>query len=133
MHTTSGRTKSCTLSYENPAVRTFQSHFSRAMYFTYSIQRISQDFNSKFWCFYYIHMGSIILHSYMFTALSVIPQLSGKNREILKEKQFRLKDWAPLWIFSDPWNSFFWGFLWWMWKAHRLPTALAGNRTPWTG
>lgn len=133
MHTTSGRTKSCTLSYENPAVRTFQSHFSRAMYFTYSIQRISQDFNSKFWCFYYIHMGSIILHSCMFTALSVIPQLSGKNREILKEKQFRLKDWAPLWIFSDPWNSFFWGFLWWMWKAHRLPTALAGNRTPWTG
>lgn len=103
------------------------------MYFTYRIQRISQDFNSKFWCFYYIHMGSIILHSCMFTALSVIPQLSGKNREILKEKQFRLKDWAPLWIFSDPWNSFFWGFLWWMWKAHRLPTALAGNRTPWTG
>lgn len=80
------------------------------MYFKYSIQRISQDFSKKFQCFYCIHMGSITSHSYMFTALSIIPQLSGKNRKILKEKQFRLKDWAPLWIFlwifPDPWNSF---------------------------
>lgn len=69
-------------------------------------------------------MGSITSHSYMFTALSIIPQLSGKNRKILKEKQFRLKDWAPLWILSDPWNSFFWGFLWWMWRLIACPQHL---------
>lgn len=66
-------------------------------------------------------MGSITSHSYMFTVLSIIPQLSGKNRKILKENQFRLKDSAPLWIFSDPLNSFFWGFLWWMQRLIAYP------------
>lgn len=97
------------------------------MHFTYSIQMISEDFNKKCWCFYYIHMGSVTLHSCMLTALSLILQLSGKNRKILKENQFRLKDWAPMGILRS--MKFFLMEI----CVMVVEGPLAGDPTPWSG